>query len=87
MYQSEKFASVGLLLVAIAIGVRYGALPLVLDEFVAGNLDLWTEDSEGQKNFVSFCTYYVLKIPKSKCFWIHSWIRHMIPTRSFMYTT
>ena len=87
MYQSEKFASVGLLLVAIVLGVRYGALPLVLDEFVAGNLDLWTEDSEGQKNFVSFCTYYVLKIQKSKCFWIHSWIRHMIPTRSFMYTT
>ena len=57
MYQSEKFASVGLLLVAIAIGVRYGALPLVLDDFVAGNLDLWTEDSEGQKNFVSLCTY------------------------------
>ena len=67
MYQSEKFASIGLLLVAIAIGVRYGALPLVLDDFVAGNLDLWTEDSEGQKNFVSFCSYYVLEMPKSKC--------------------
>ena len=55
MHPSIKWAILGIfgvLLLALGLGVGYGVVPVVVDELVAENLDLWTEDSEGQKNFV-----------------------------------
>ena len=55
MHPSVKWAIlgvVGLILLALGLGVGYGVVPVVVDQLVAENLDLWTEDSEGQKNFV-----------------------------------
>ena len=59
MHLGEKLSGVGLLLIAIVFGVRYGAVPMVLEELVASNLDFWIEGSEGQENFVSFAHAYI----------------------------
>ena len=60
MRLGEKLSGVGLLLIAIVFGVRYGAVPMVLEELVASNLDFWIEGSEGQENFVSFTHVHIL---------------------------
>ena len=55
MHPSVKWAIlgvVGLILLALGLGVGYGVVPVVVDQLVAENLDLWTQDSEGQKNFI-----------------------------------
>ena len=55
MHPSVKWAILvifGLVLLALGLGVGYGVVPVVVDQLVAENLDLWEPDSEGQKNFV-----------------------------------
>ena len=43
----------GLALLALGLGLGFGAFPSVIEMQVESNLNFWDENSEGRKNFVS----------------------------------
>ena len=47
-------AGSGLALTAVGFILAYAAFPALIDSSLEKNLDLWDEESEGRKNFVSF---------------------------------
>ena len=51
-------SSVGVVIFALGIGLGFGVFPLIVENQVASNLDLWDSESEGRKNFVSRNVYF-----------------------------
>ena len=57
-------ATIGAVIFALGVGLGFGLFPVLVDQKVADNLDLWNSESEGRKNFVSSDLEFITKIRK-----------------------